>query len=114
MSKIPLLQNWYNISNHHTIQNQINNRHTFQQFLNIQTDNKIPNQNTIIMGLQKSPNQKQHQQTTLRTNHPTTIRTKKHNKTRRLPHRRQLRRRTPPTQHPQRKTANKKRQTPKK
>jgi len=46
MFKILLLQDWYNLSDH-TIQYQINDRHSFQRFLNLQTDNKVPDENTI-------------------------------------------------------------------
>jgi len=46
MFKILLLQDWYNISDH-TIQYQINDRHSFQRFLNLQTNDKVPDENTI-------------------------------------------------------------------
>jgi len=46
MFKILLLQDWYNLSDH-TIQYQINDRYSFQHFLNLQTDDKVPDQNTI-------------------------------------------------------------------
>jgi IS5 family transposase len=46
MFKILLLQDWYNLSDH-TIQYQINDRLSFQHFLNLETDDKVPDQNTI-------------------------------------------------------------------